>query len=1005
MTLKKIPKSLSDQFHPQFLETGEKLWKYRKYQHFDFVRNSFCARFSDSRGAYWSFIKKKKNKNNFVFSCDCNTFLRHSSCQHVAALLFIIYEDIDAPQDIYDNISQKYYLSLWQILAKESFGFYEKSKINFKNKYDSVEKILTLNCYSEDEKLIFRFQLPQSYWGKIRTKYKYIVFDEKDEQFEKIIESAKYKKEGSVELLQPEKTDLEERMNLADYKSWRQKFEESIWFDISKIWFLTVDEESLKVEYHSKTKALEIFSSDHDFRFCVHGDQLAPVLNAISTKPFLKELIKFNDEKAYLNYSLQITNSFDLQITPVLKIGDQEPIQFRKRNTYKPAIFGKYMHLENLGFYPFEREITYFDARLFGLKEVIIPNEKIPELKQEYKKSINEDKFHYVSPSLLSENYVRTIDSAEVVVHKFDKDSCYVDIQYKSQKETLSFRDIYRSIQKGKRYLIGKKKWIDLHAPSFEWIHELESPKIFDDGNSDAGIILSKVNFLKMRSLLPKKNRIISKNGQNENALKNLLIYKPRTDMPSLEKSKYTLRDYQNNGYAWLWFLYENGLSGLLCDDMGLGKTYQSVALLDGITRIKDRAKFLIVCPTSVIPHWREKLGQFRKKVRLHVYYGPDRKLSRLANEKYTAILTSYGVMRNDLDILQQIDFEVMVFDEIQSAKNKSSLTNAALTQLKSRTKIGLTGTPIENDLTELKALFDIILPGYLGKDNTFKKKFIDPIEQYKDKKKIEHLYKIINPFTLRRTKSQVLEELPPKTEEIRTCELSEIQERLYRDVINSRALTLVKKLNNEKENIPYMHIFAVLNYLKQICNHPAQLENGALDYRKYRSGKWELFCELLEESLNSGFKVVVFSQYLNMLALIEKYLKDIDVEFATIKGSTRNRGEMIDRFNTDPKCMVFTGSLKASGLGINLVGGSVVIHYDRWWNAAREDQATDRVHRIGQTRGVQVFKLITEGTLEKKIDLLIEKKKSLMEHLVREDDAKMIKKFDREELIELLTF
>ncbi len=1000
-----IPKSLSDQFHPQFLDVGEKLCKHGKYRHFDFIRNSFCAQFPDARGTFWTFIKKKKNKDNFVFSCDCNTFLRHTSCQHVAALLHIIYEGIDTPDNIYDNISRKYNISLWQILAKESFGLYEKTKIHFKNEYDRAKNELALKCFSVDERLIFQSQLPQQYWGKFWYKYKYLLFDEKNTHFKKIVESDDYRKDDSVQLLQPEKTELEERMNLAEYKSWRQKFEESLWFEISKIWFLTIDDASLKVSYQSKTKAIEFYSLIHDFRFCVQSEQLSPVLNAISSTPALKKLINFNDEKANLNYSLQITDSFDLKITPVLKINDRKPIYFSKKNSYKPAIFGKFIHIDPQGFFPFEREITYFDARIFGLKEVIISNEKIPELKKEYKKIINESKFHYVSPSLLSENYVKTIDSAKVIVYSIDNDSCSLDIQYQLQNETLTFHDIYRSIRQGKRYLIGKEKWIDLLAPSFEWIYELEPDQIFKETDGQAGIMLSKVNFLKMRSLLPKKNKIIGNNGQNDIDLQNMLEFKPRTELPSLEKAKYTLRDYQKNGFIWLWFLYENGLSGLLCDDMGLGKTYQSVALLDGITMLKQRAKFLVVCPTSVIPHWREKLDQFKKRVRFHVYYGPDRKLNRLSNEKYSVILTSYGVMRNDLHILEKIDFEVMVFDEIQSAKNKSSLTNAALTQLKGHIKIGLTGTPIENDLNELKALFDIILPGYLGTDNVFKKKFIEPIEQHNIESKIEQLYKIIHPFTLRRTKSQVLEELPPKTEEVRTCELSEIQEELYRQVINNRAPSLLQQLNNSQKKIPYMHIFAVLNYLKQICNHPAQMGNGSFDYQKYRSGKWELFCELLEESLNSGFKIVVFSQYLNMLALIEAYLKDIGVEFATIKGSTRNRGEMIDRFNSDPKCMVFTGSLKASGLGINLTGGSVVIHYDRWWNASREDQATDRVHRIGQTRGVQVFKLITEGTLEEKIDTLINKKRNLMENLVKEDDASAIKKFDREELIELLTF
>jgi len=201
------------------------------------------------------------------------------------------------------------------------------------------------------------------------------------------------------------------------------------------------------------------------------------------------------------------------------------------------------------------------------------------------------------------------------------------------------------------------------------------------------------------------------------------------------------------------------------------------------------------------------------------------------------------------------------------------------------------------------------------------------------------------------------------------------------------------------------MHIFAVLNYLKQICNHPVMLEDGSRDYLKYASGKWDLFCELLEESLDSGQKVVVFSQYVKMLEIIEKYLQDKNLPFATIKGSTQNRAKMIEKFNNDPNCKVFTGSLRASGLGIDLIAGSVVIHYDRWWNSAREDQATDRVHRIGQKKVVQVFKLVTEGTLEEKIGHMIARKKTLLDTVVKKDDSSFLKQFNKKDLIELLAF
>jgi SNF2 family DNA or RNA helicase len=213
-----------------------------------------------------------------------------------------------------------------------------------------------------------------------------------------------------------------------------------------------------------------------------------------------------------------------------------------------------------------------------------------------------------------------------------------------------------------------------------------------------------------------------------------------------------------------------------------------------------------------------------------------------------------------------------------------------------------------------------------------------------------------------------------------------------------------VKVLREASQPVPYLHIFALLGLLKQICNHPALVEGTVKDFSRYKSGKWELFIELLSESLDSGQKVVVYSQYLKMLDIMESYLTERKVEFAKLTGASRNRGDIIDRFNTDAGCRVFLGSLKAGGVGIDLVAASVVIHYDRWWNAAREDQATDRVHRIGQRRGVQVFKLVTLGTLEEKIAAIIEKKRNLMNGVVKEDDPGLLKSFTRQQLLDMLS-
>ena len=367
-------------------------------------------------------------------------------------------------------------------------------------------------------------------------------------------------------------------------------------------------------------------------------------------------------------------------------------------------------------------------------------------------------------------------------------------------------------------------------------------------------------------------------------------------------------------------------------------------------------------------------------------------------------MLTSFGILRNDIEQLSKISFSLVVFDEIQNVKNSQTIAYKAAKKLRAFIKIGLTGTPVENNLTDIKSLFDLVVPGYLGSDDKFAKRYVSENIQGPDTGRREELRKLMYPFTLRRLKKTVLDELPEKIEDTRTCSLSEDQVKLYRDVIDSRAAGMKVILKGNKEQIPYLHIFAVLNLLKQICDHPVLLKDSVNDYEKYQSGKWELFKELIYESIDSGQKIVIFSQYLKMITIIERFLTQLDIGYVTLTGSSTNRGEIISCFNNDKDCRCYIGSIRAGGTGIDLVAASIVIHYDRWWNAAREDQATDRVHRIGQKRSVQVFKLVTEGTLEEKIAAIIEKKRRLLESVVQEDDPGLLKTFSRNELLSMLS-
>lgn len=475
-----------------------------------------------------------------------------------------------------------------------------------------------------------------------------------------------------------------------------------------------------------------------------------------------------------------------------------------------------------------------------------------------------------------------------------------------------------------------------------------------------------------------------------------------KTDIPiHHEALKSTLRPYQEVGVKWLWFLYTHRLSGLLCDDMGLGKTHQAMALMASIKALNPKARFIVVCPTSVLHHWEDKLKAFFPTLHIFTYHGLKRNLKEAENQDL--IITSYGVLRNEIENFKNMNFELAVFDEIQLAKNHLSRLHLSLKQIRATTRLGLTGTPIENRLRELKALFDIVLPGLMPTEQEYLDEYIRPIERGENKEAKLRLTRLIKPFLLRRKKEDVLFDLPEKIEEIAHTDLVESQDSLYNEVTNQARQTIISDLYDDNKIIPYIHIFALLSNLKKICNHPALYLKDIANYQQYPSGKWDLFKDLLEEAIGSEQKVVVFSHFLGMLDIIESHLTQEGIGFASLRGSTVNRKEEIHRFQNDPRCQVFVASLQAGGLGIDLTQASVVIHYDRWWNAARENQATDRVHRIGQTRGVQVFKLVTLNTVEERIHEMIEKKAKRMEEIVGADDSQVIKSLTRDELIELL--
>ncbi|HEX3527023.1 MAG TPA: DEAD/DEAH box helicase [Thermoanaerobaculia bacterium] len=576
----------------------------------------------------------------------------------------------------------------------------------------------------------------------------------------------------------------------------------------------------------------------------------------------------------------------------------------------------------------------------------------------------------------------------------------WLAVDYGFGSQSISLARLLEAKREGLPYLEVAGGWIDLNAPAFRPLDDLLAEETKE---REEQVRFSAGELLRFQALAEQPLELSAPAGTTgADILERLLHLAPAAPFVAPPGLATPLRPYQQTGVDWLRFLAENRLAGLLCDDMGLGKTLQTMALMISLLDEGGGEPFLVACPTSVVSHWRDQLHKHAPGLNPVVYHGPQRKLPLRLRPK-DVVVTSYGVLRRDGEALSAIPFRLAVFDEIQQVKNRMTQAWQSASHLIAQVKIGLTGTPIENSLADLKTLFDLILPGYLGTDHAFEERFGNFGEKQGPDQRLRDLRRVISPFVLRRLKTSVLDELPAKIEDTRTCPLSDDQVKLYRDAVDGKGAELAAALQKADEPLPYIHVFALLNLLKQICDHPV-LALGDLDRaEEYSSGKWDLYQELLQEALESGQKVVVFTQFLGMITLMQRQLQRIGVGHVTLTGASTNRGQLVDRFNRDPACRVFLGSLKAGGTGIDLVGGSVVIHYDRWWNAAREDQATDRVYRIGQKRAVQVFKLVTEGTLEEKIAAIIDRKRQMMASVVAEDDPKLAKIFSREELLEML--
>ena len=467
------------------------------------------------------------------------------------------------------------------------------------------------------------------------------------------------------------------------------------------------------------------------------------------------------------------------------------------------------------------------------------------------------------------------------------------------------------------------------------------------------------------------------------------------------------MRNYQKTGYKWFKVLANQKLGGILADDMGLGKTLQAIALiLSYIEECKEARKpTLVVAPTSIIYNWENEIRKFAPELKAIVVYGGQRERRSLMEnlEGVDIIVTTYSLMAKDVDEYKNMEFKFCFIDEAQQIKNARTQAARAVKTVKAEARFALTGTPIENSLSELWSIFDFVMPGYLLSHRRFKEHYELAIMKHNDTKALENLNNIIRPFILRRLKREVLYELPPKTEQQVIIEMTEEQKEAYMEFLSDAKQSIDNQIGTSGFNRSQIHILSALTKLRQLCCHPSIVMEDYIG----ESGKMLALDSIIEESILNNHRILIFSQFVSVLQMLKSRLTENGVEWLYLDGSTKSQERMrlVEEFNSG-KGEVFLISLKAGGFGLNLTGADIVVHFDPWWNPAVEEQATDRAHRIGQTKNVEVIKLITKGSIEEKILKLHERKKTIANSVIsgKDSEAGFITEMTREEIEELFT-
>ncbi len=648
-------------------------------------------------------------------------------------------------------------------------------------------------------------------------------------------------------------------------------------------------------------------------------------------------------------------------------------------------------------------------------------------------KKTAKDEKHHMAARWLNKHAEMLTEKGFTIIQNFYQKKYFtqrISLNF-SVKNRTDWFDIYAVVNFGnyeipfiklKNHIIGEKREYELPNGEIailpeEWFSRYKELFLFSK-DKDGHLQLKQHYYPLMESMdgIPKKLIQRFKNLEGETF---------QVDIP--RELKATLRSYQKTGFSWLYRLQQNNFGGCLADDMGLGKTLQTLTLILKTTNVKKSGKTisksesktkqlsifddiseneekkkenytsLIVMPTSLIHNWESEIEKFAPTLRVFKYVG-NREKEFSEFHKADIVLTSYGIVRNDIEFLQQYEFLFLILDESHYVKNPLSKTYNAVNMLRAQYRFVLTGTPIENSLLDLWSQMNFINEGLLGSLRFFKEEFIIPIEKENDTVQQERLRALINPFLLRRKKDEVARDLPPMTEQYRYCEMTEAQSKFY-DTEKSRIRNEIMDIIGEKTiRKSSLLIIQGLTKLRQIANHPSLVDNSY----SYESGKFYEITDTLNNIIAENHKVLVFSSFVKHLELVEDYINEKKWQYSKLIGSTTNRNEQVKRFEKEDANRIFLISLKAGGVGLNLTAADYVLIIDPWWNPAAELQAINRAHRIGQDKNVFVYRFISENTVEQKIKKLQERKSELADVFVNSNNP--LQNIDIKHVMELFS-